>query len=138
VTDITRNDLCFPPDRHHGRDYYSKTAKRRSRHYAAEIPQKNCAWKSDQRCVARANIKAKIDWRPVLRERYLRDDVACGVQNCRACVTPTGQLPPLSVSGGSPHSQFTQGHFVLPDTNVFLSQVCNTKIPPGLLYLNTR
>ncbi|KAJ2933461.1 hypothetical protein H1R20_g3629, partial [Candolleomyces eurysporus] len=59
----------------------------------------------------------------VLRERYLRDDVGCGIQNCRECseaCTPSSSLLPES---GAEHSLFPDGHFVLPDTNVFLSQM---------------
>ncbi|RXW25770.1 hypothetical protein EST38_g55 [Candolleomyces aberdarensis] len=59
----------------------------------------------------------------VLRERYLRDDVGCGIHNCRECseaCTPSSSLLPES---GAEHSLFPDGHFVLPDTNVFLSQM---------------
>ena len=60
--------------------------------------------------------------RTVLRERYLRDDVACGIEKCRSCseLPGTSILPP---SGDQLHPLFPNGHFVLPDTNVFLSQV---------------
>ncbi|KAJ6519275.1 hypothetical protein C8R45DRAFT_16821, partial [Mycena sanguinolenta] len=57
----------------------------------------------------------------VLRERYLRDDIGCGIQNCSACENPpTDSLP---FSGDAHHKSFPEGHFVLPDTNVFLSQM---------------
>lgn len=54
----------------------------------------------------------------VLRERYLRDDVACGIQGI--CSSPNPPLPPR---GDMSHSAFPNGHFILPDTNVFLHQV---------------
>ena len=58
----------------------------------------------------------------VIRERYLRDDVACGIEKCRECnSSPTLYLP---FGGAVDHKVFSQGHFVLPDTNVFLAQVC--------------
>ena len=58
---------------------------------------------------------------PVLRERYLRNDVGCGVSGCRSCVQPAQVLLP---SRGSNESKlFPDGHFVVPDTNVFLAQV---------------
>ena len=56
----------------------------------------------------------------VLRERYLRDDVACGIHSCSLCAS---QDAVLSSSGSLDHPSFPAGHFVLPDTNVFLSQV---------------
>ncbi|KAH8115103.1 hypothetical protein DFH11DRAFT_1726540 [Phellopilus nigrolimitatus] len=57
----------------------------------------------------------------VLRERYLRDDVACGIEGCSACNEASGTcLPALGESG---HRLYPTGHFVLPDTNVFLHQM---------------
>ncbi|KAJ7785712.1 hypothetical protein B0H16DRAFT_2528 [Mycena metata] len=57
----------------------------------------------------------------VLRERYLRDDVGCGIQNCSTCDNSTAD--PLPYSGDTQHKSFPEGHFVLPDTNIFLSQM---------------
>ncbi|KAJ7810588.1 hypothetical protein B0H14DRAFT_2257849, partial [Mycena olivaceomarginata] len=57
----------------------------------------------------------------VLRERYLRDDVGCGIQNCSACDNSTADTLPFS--GDTQHKSFPQGHFILPDTNVSLSQM---------------
>lgn len=57
----------------------------------------------------------------VLRERYLRDDVACGIQGI--C---TSDHPPLPPRGDLTHNDFPNGHFILPDTNVFLHQVSNS------------
>ena len=59
----------------------------------------------------------------VIRERYLRDDVSCGIEMCRECISSPG--PRLPFSGAGDHKLFPNGHFVLPDTNVFLSQVCS-------------
>lgn len=56
----------------------------------------------------------------VLRERYLRDDVSCGIEGCRECETTNLALPS---AGDKLHPSFPNGHFILPDTNVFLSQV---------------
>lgn len=57
----------------------------------------------------------------VLRERYLRDDIYCGIIACRICA---GAINTVLPAGGEPtHKQFTAGHYVLPDTNIFLSQV---------------
>ncbi|KAJ3865942.1 hypothetical protein EV359DRAFT_72131 [Lentinula novae-zelandiae] len=48
----------------------------------------------------------------VLRERYLRDDVACGIEG---------------------HELFPNGHHILPDTNVFLAQVpIRFPVSPGM------
>ncbi|GAW00013.1 RNB-domain-containing protein [Lentinula edodes] len=57
----------------------------------------------------------------VLRERYLRDDVACGIEGCRECSTELSRL--LPPSGGLEHRLFPNGHYILPDTNVFLAQM---------------
>ncbi|KAH9967857.1 RNB-domain-containing protein [Russula dissimulans] len=57
----------------------------------------------------------------IIRERYLRDDVSCGIEKCRECTsTPGSRLP---FSGVLDHKLFPNGHFVLPDTNVFLAQM---------------
>jgi exosome complex exonuclease DIS3/RRP44 len=59
--------------------------------------------------------------RKVLRERYLRDDVGCGIEGCGICPSTTEEtLPP---SGDLQHKVFPKGHFILPDTNVFLAQM---------------
>ncbi|KAG8856923.1 exosome catalytic subunit dis3 [Tulasnella sp. 330] len=63
----------------------------------------------------------------VLRERYLRDDVACGIKSCSLCSeqyeASGSQEPSLPPAGHRKHSQFPQGHFILPDTNIFLHQM---------------
>jgi hypothetical protein len=56
----------------------------------------------------------------VLRERYLRDDIACGIIGL--CDSPNPTLP---ARGDLSHANFPNGHFLLPDTNVFLHQVCS-------------
>ncbi|KAF8962184.1 mitotic control protein dis3 [Flammula alnicola] len=71
----------------------------------------------------------------VLRERYLRDDVACGIHDCREC--PADALP---FSGDKNHPSFPNGHFILPDTNVFLSQMDLVESPlftPPIILLQT-
>src|ERR1700677_4298236 len=57
----------------------------------------------------------------VLRERYLRDDVGCGIQSRGICPSTTEEIFPAS--GDLQHKLFLNGHFVLPDTNVFLAQM---------------
>jgi len=61
------------------------------------------------------------DDREVLRERYLRDDVGCGIEGCGICPSTTKEI--LPASGDLQHKVFPKGHFVLPDTNVFLAQM---------------
>lgn len=58
----------------------------------------------------------------VLRERYLRDDVGCGIARCGLCASTDSQKDALPITGDTSHSRFPGGHFVLPDTNVFLHQ----------------
>ncbi|KZT68590.1 RNB-domain-containing protein [Daedalea quercina L-15889] len=57
----------------------------------------------------------------VLRERYLREDVGCGIDGCSICHDMRDFSLPST--GSFDHSQFPSGHFVLPDTNVFLAQM---------------
>ncbi|ETW85530.1 putative exoribonuclease [Heterobasidion irregulare TC 32-1] len=57
----------------------------------------------------------------VIRERYLRDDVSCGIEGCRECSTSADTA--LPVNGTLDHKLFPNGHFILPDTNVFLAQM---------------
>ncbi|KAJ8597115.1 RNB-domain-containing protein [Rhizopogon salebrosus TDB-379] len=57
----------------------------------------------------------------VLRERYLRDDISCGVNGCRACNSTAQTVLPRS--GDTTHKLFPTGHYILPDTNVFLAQM---------------
>ena len=62
----------------------------------------------------------------VLRERYLRDDVGCGIRGCGICrgfVGMNGELAMLPSEGDKTHPSFPDGHVLLPDTNIFLSQV---------------
>ncbi|GLB43614.1 putative RNR ribonuclease family protein [Lyophyllum shimeji] len=70
----------------------------------------------------------------VLRERYLRDDVGCGISGCNACPVTDVVLP---AAGDQTHRLFPNGHFILPDTNVFLSQMdlveSNLFLPPIIL-----
>ncbi|KAG9315316.1 hypothetical protein JVU11DRAFT_4455 [Chiua virens] len=74
----------------------------------------------------------------VLRERYLRDDIYCGIIACRIC---TGVVNPILPSAGdSTHKQFTTGHYVLPDTNIFLAQMDLIESPtfnPPIILLQT-
>ncbi|KAJ3529635.1 hypothetical protein NM688_g7830 [Phlebia brevispora] len=76
----------------------------------------------------------------VLRERYLRDDVACGIHSCRECASTSSTAPTLPSSGSMEHKLFPNGHFVLPDTNVFLSQmdlIESTSFTPPIILLQT-
>ncbi|EJF61412.1 RNB-domain-containing protein [Dichomitus squalens LYAD-421 SS1] len=74
----------------------------------------------------------------VLRERYLRDDVACGMHSCTLCASSRDAVLPSS--GSLSHPSFPSGHFVLPDTNIFLSQMDlmeSPKFNPPTIILQT-
>ncbi|TBU24927.1 RNB-domain-containing protein [Dichomitus squalens] len=74
----------------------------------------------------------------VLRERYLRDDVACGMHSCTLCASSQDAVLPSS--GSLDHPSFPSGHFVLPDTNIFLSQMDlmeSPKFNPPTIILQT-
>ncbi|PCH43275.1 RNB-domain-containing protein [Wolfiporia cocos MD-104 SS10] len=71
----------------------------------------------------------------VLRERYLRDDVCCGIHSCSICADSASSVLPSA--GSLNHPMFPDGHIVLPDTNVFLAQMdlmeSNLFNPPMIL-----
>ncbi|KAI0076851.1 RNB-domain-containing protein [Panus rudis PR-1116 ss-1] len=74
----------------------------------------------------------------VLRERYLRDDVGCGIENCSLC--EADRHPLLPASGAYQHSAFPNGHYIVPDTNVFLSQMDlmeSSSFSPHIILLQT-
>ena len=62
----------------------------------------------------------------VIRERYLRDDVACGVDACPKC--PTDVEAVIPVHGLPGHPAYSSGHILVPDTNVFLRQVSGRRV----------
>lgn len=105
-----------------GGNQSSQKTKVRSSHHSAQIFQKNGQREGYQRYLGARLRTGHIDFSCiVLRERYLRNDVSCGIQGCRECESETSSaLPTLGEMG---HPSFLDGHFVLPDTNVFLSQV---------------
>ncbi|KAI6042332.1 hypothetical protein EDC04DRAFT_3058671 [Pisolithus marmoratus] len=57
----------------------------------------------------------------IIRERYLRDDIYCGIIGCRLCTDGTTAV--LPASGDTTHRDFPSGHYILPDTNIFLTQM---------------
>ncbi|RDX49603.1 RNB-domain-containing protein [Lentinus brumalis] len=74
----------------------------------------------------------------VLRERYLRDDVSCGIHSCQVCASEQESVLPSS--GSLEHPSFPNGHFLLPDTNIFLSQMDLMESPlfdPPIVLLQT-
>ncbi|KIY50234.1 RNB-domain-containing protein [Fistulina hepatica ATCC 64428] len=70
-----------------------------------------------QRKFFKKTVRGKVT--KVLRERYLRDDVPCGFERCISCDSSTT----LPYAGDTTHPLFPTGHYILPDTNVFLSQM---------------
>lgn len=100
------------------RKFFKKTARGKVIKGAASLAPTSQTCSSDVRCT-------------VLRERYLRDDVSCGIHSCRECASIDEAKPTLPSSGSLEHSSFLSGHFVLPDTNVFLAQVCIQYIMTG-------
>ncbi|NWY41399.1 RRP44 exonuclease, partial [Sylvia atricapilla] len=62
----------------------------------------------------------------VVREHYLRDDIACGAAACRLCppAAANGSAPGPEARPSGPASSLCPGpHFLLPDTNLLLHQI---------------
>lgn len=66
----------------------------------------------------------------IVREHYLRDDIACGADTCTPCNAlladdeSFSRPSLLSVSEKLIHNKFfAKNHFIVPDTNVVLHQV---------------
>lgn len=63
----------------------------------------------------------------IVRELYLRQDIPCSSNLCTACldIAPAGfhQKPAPFVLSATPagHKNYPQGHYLVPDTNAFLS-----------------
>ncbi|KAH7333742.1 hypothetical protein B0J17DRAFT_696543 [Rhizoctonia solani] len=94
---------------------------------------------SSQRKFYKKTARGKV--LKVLRERYVRDDIQCGVEKCETCYDFTeGNRSPLSSTGDLTHTQFPSGHFIIPDTNVFLHQMDLIESPlfvPPIIILQT-
>ncbi|KAG1789318.1 uncharacterized protein HD556DRAFT_1244099 [Suillus plorans] len=73
----------------------------------------------------------------VLRERYLRNDISCGVNGCRVC-DATAQTV-LWRSEDTTHKYFPTGHYILPDTNVFaqMDLIESNYFTPPIIILQT-
>ncbi|ELU38691.1 mitotic control protein dis3 [Rhizoctonia solani AG-1 IA] len=77
---------------------------------------------SSQRKFYKKTARGKV--LKVLRERYVRDDIQCGIEKCQLCYNFTeAHKSPLAPAGDLTHTQFPNGHFIIPDTNVILHQV---------------
>ncbi|KAK4508454.1 hypothetical protein PRZ48_002192 [Zasmidium cellare] len=63
----------------------------------------------------------------VVRELYLRQDIPCSSQLCSTCIdlAPAGfhgkQDPPVLSATPAGTTQYPQGHYLVPDTNAFLT-----------------
>ncbi|KAG8690408.1 exosome catalytic subunit dis3 [Ceratobasidium sp. 423] len=94
---------------------------------------------SSQRKFYKKTARGKV--LKVLRERYVRDDIQCGVEKCELCYSfAEGDKSPLPSTGDLTHSQFPAGHFIIPDTNVFLHQMDLIESPlfaPPIIILQT-
>ncbi|KDN46757.1 hypothetical protein RSAG8_04137, partial [Rhizoctonia solani AG-8 WAC10335] len=94
---------------------------------------------SSQRKFYKKTARGKV--LKVLRERYVRDDIQCGIEKCETCYSFTeGDASPLSSTGDLTHGQFPTGHFIIPDTNVFLHQMDLIESPlftPPIIILQT-
>lgn len=59
----------------------------------------------------------------IVREHYLREDIGCGSVACRKCDSENEK--PLQKDFASASEVVQQAHYVVPDTNVVLHQVCH-------------
>ncbi|KDQ11177.1 hypothetical protein BOTBODRAFT_68089 [Botryobasidium botryosum FD-172 SS1] len=72
----------------------------------------------------------------VLRERYLREEVGCGIEKCTLCESHRGSRP--LISGGGGHKIYPPNHFLLPGANTFLQQMdlfeCSSFSPAVIIF----
>ncbi|QRW26270.1 exosome complex exonuclease DIS3/RRP44 [Rhizoctonia solani] len=76
----------------------------------------------------------------VLRERYVRDDIQCGIESVNYYNFTEAHKSPLAPAGDLTHTQFPNGHFIIPDTNVILHQMDLVESPlfnPPIILLQT-
>nr|KIR44756.1 exosome complex exonuclease DIS3/RRP44 [Cryptococcus bacillisporus CA1280] len=60
----------------------------------------------------------------IFRERYVRDDIPCGYQDCHQCAQFPGYKPVLPRAGFLQHTKFAgNGHYLVIDTNIVLHQM---------------
>ncbi|XP_073202649.1 exosome complex exonuclease RRP44 isoform X2 [Lepidochelys kempii] len=59
----------------------------------------------------------------VVREHYLREDIACGAAACEQCGQQPGEPRLEAQPGGAASSLCPAPHYLLPDTNVLLHQI---------------
>ncbi|WWD22110.1 hypothetical protein CI109_106599 [Kwoniella shandongensis] len=60
----------------------------------------------------------------ILRERYVRDDIPCGFEDCTLCIDFPGQRSVLPRTGYTQHHNFAgNGHWLVIDTNIVLHQM---------------
>ncbi|KAG8771111.1 exosome catalytic subunit dis3 [Ceratobasidium sp. 428] len=95
---------------------------------------------SSQRKFYKKTARGKV--LKVLRERYVRDDIPCGIEACRNCssFTHANEESFLPATGDLTHSAFPAGHFLVPDTNMFLHQMDLMESPlfkPPIILLQT-
>lgn len=120
--------------RHHRGDRGAASCALRASHAAsrsasrfslpAPLPAASRAMLTSRTFVKRTRAGAVVK---VVREHYLRDDIACGAAACRLCPRAApggGSAPGLEARPGGPGSSLCPGpHFLLPDTNLLLHQV---------------
>uniref|UniRef100_A0A8C4VFU4 Exosome complex exonuclease RRP44 n=1 Tax=Gopherus evgoodei TaxID=1825980 RepID=A0A8C4VFU4_9SAUR len=61
----------------------------------------------------------------VVREHYLREDIACGAAACEQCGQQPGEPRLEAQPSGAASSLCPAPHYLLPDTNVLLSVITN-------------
>ncbi|KAL7418616.1 exosome catalytic subunit dis3 [Cryptotrichosporon argae] len=61
----------------------------------------------------------------ILREKYVREDIPCGFEECDLCADFPGFKPVLPARGYTQHAKFAwkQGHWLVVDTNIVLHQI---------------
>lgn len=58
----------------------------------------------------------------IVREHYLRDDIWCGSEVCQEC---KDEAPVLQENACTGSTLCVYSHYLIPDTNVVLHQVCD-------------
>lgn len=81
------------------------------------LPQNNLSAMLRQKQFVKKTKSGKV--LKVVKEHYLRDDIWCSIDSCKAC----GHTETVLSASPSTNKLFPLSHYIIPDTNIFMNQV---------------